>query len=116
MNAVINRNRTNVYLANKLKKDNEAIIKAYILKSKVKKVENYPIDLKIKWYEKDRRRDADNVYSAIKFILDAMVDTGVIAGDSRKYVRNISNEIYVDKDNPRIEVEIKEKHNEKKDC
>jgi Holliday junction resolvase RusA-like endonuclease len=38
------------------------------------------------WHEKTKRRDADNIASAKKFILDALVKNGVLVDDSRKYV------------------------------
>lgn len=39
------------------------------------------------------RRDADNIQSAQKFILDAMVKCGVIKNDSRKYISQIYHHI-----------------------
>lgn len=38
------------------------------------------------WHEYSRRRDADNIYSAKKYILDAMQAAGIIERDSRRYV------------------------------
>lgn len=39
------------------------------------------------WVEPDRRRDLDNISAGRKFILDALVKSGVIADDSWKCVR-----------------------------
>ena len=65
-----------------------------------------PVSVSIRWVEKDRRRDPDNVTFAAKFIMDALVGTGIIPDDSQKWVRSITNEIVVDKDNPRVEVSV----------
>lgn len=62
------------------------------------------VSVSITWYEKDRRRDLDNVAFAKKFILDAMVRTGVIGGDDQKHVVQLADEFAVDRANPRIEV------------
>lgn len=62
-----------------------------------------------RWYEKDKRRDLDNVSSfGRKVIQDALVYTGVIQNDGWKEITGFSDEFYVDKKNPRIEVEIEE--------
>lgn len=60
----------------------------------------------ITWYEKDRRRDIDNITFATKFILDALVNQKVIPDDSQKYVTWIIHDVQVDRDNPRIEVHL----------
>ncbi len=66
-----------------------------------------PVRMTYRWYEKDRRRDLDNVSSfGRKVIQDALVDTGVIQNDGWKEITGFSDEFYVDKKNPRIEVEI----------
>lgn len=64
--------------------------------------------LEIKWYEKNKRRDPDNVFSAIKYILDSLVEVGVFPNDGQKQVEGIVNWIKVDANNPRIEITIYE--------
>ena len=74
-----------------------------------KKLPNYGVvNITIKWYEPDSRRDIDNIASGVKFILDALVNAGTIKDDSQKYVKSISHEFYVDKQNARVEVELQE--------
>ena len=59
------------------------------------------------WVEKDRRRDQDNVTSGQKFLLDGLVEAGVIRDDSQRYVPQPSvNRIATDKDNPGVWVHI----------
>lgn len=65
--------------------------------------------VKFRWYEANKKRDLDNVAFAKKFIFDALVDCGVLKNDSRKYVVGFSDDFYIDKVNPRIEVEIVER-------
>lgn len=106
LNDYVLANRQNKYAGANLKKTNEKAVIFAIERQKVPKWYNYPITLKITWYEPNLRRDVDNVTFAVKFILDAMVKSGVIENDSQKYVSAIYNTVKVDRDNPRIEVEI----------
>jgi Holliday junction resolvase RusA-like endonuclease len=62
--------------------------------------------LKIDWYCKNKRKDTDNIAVGKKFILDGMVEAGVIKNDGWKEVLGFRDSFYVDKDNPRIEVFI----------
>ena len=61
-------------------------------------------DLDIIWYEKDRRRDHDNILAGLKFILDGAVAAGFLPDDSQKYIGTIHSEIRVDKNNQRVEI------------
>lgn len=65
-----------------------------------------PVVVNITWYEKDNRRDVDNITAAKKFIMDSLVETKVLKDDSRRYVKQIVDTVHTDKDNPRIEVEL----------
>lgn len=102
-------NRTNRYKGSDMKKRNEKAVILAIRQAKLDRVYKYPIHLKIAWYEPNSRRDLDNITFAIKFIQDAMVKSGIIVDDSQKCINKIEHEVYVDKSNPRIEVEILEK-------
>lgn len=64
------------------------------------------INIKFTWYEPNTKRDLDNVCFAKKFILDALVKAGTIQGDDRKHVGGFRDFFEIDKDSPRIEVEI----------
>ena len=66
------------------------------------------IFLDITWIEKDKRRDPDNIASAVKFIWDGLVGAGVIKNDGWNENGGWTNHFEVDKDNPRIEIIIKE--------
>ena len=65
--------------------------------------------LHFSWYEPNRKRDLDNISSfGRKVIQDALVDCGVLKNDGWKYVKGFIDEFYVDREHPRIEVEIEE--------
>ena len=64
------------------------------------------VALVITWYEPDQRRDPDNIMAGQKFILDGLVAAGTIPNDSQRYIQGILHRFRVDKQNPRIEVEI----------
>lgn len=66
---------------------------------------NKPVILNIEWHEKTKRRDADNIASAKKFILDALVKNGVLENDSRKYVKGF-NDLIIDDQEDYVIVEL----------
>lgn len=53
-----------------------------------------PVIIRFVWYEKSHRRDVDNVYSAKKYILDAMQKCGALENDNPAHVRNVTDEIH----------------------
>lgn len=84
LNQVNAANRSNPYAGAKLKRDVDAGICMIIKESRIKPVE-HPCIVHMTFMEPGRR-DADNVESAKKFILDALVKSGIIHNDSPKYV------------------------------
>lgn len=91
---------------NDIKRQHTSMI-ALIARSKIKKKLN-KIDIEINWICKNKRKDKDNIIAGTKFILDGLVEAGVIENDGWKQIGDISHKFDVDKDNPRIEVIIKE--------
>lgn len=68
-----------------------------------------PVTLHYVWWEKDRRRDLDNISGyGHKVIQDALVACGVLKDDGQRYIVGMSDSFKVDKYYPRIEVEIEE--------
>lgn len=49
------------------------------------------IDIEFIWTEKGRGRDPDNTRVGAKYVLDAMVNQGVIPDDSMKYVKLLAD-------------------------
>lgn len=66
------------------------------------------VHVRVHWFEKDRRRDYDNIESGVKVILDALVATKTIVGDSQKWMLPVSHLFSIDSQDPRIEVTITE--------
>lgn len=93
------------FYRSRLRQEHKAYIGSWIVASKVP-VFGEPVDVRIRWVEKDKRRDYDNISSGAKMILDALVKTNRIKGDSRKWVYPVVHEYAIDKSNPRIEVTI----------
>lgn len=83
LNEYIKVCRSNVYMASKYKKDIELQIGGYV--SALPRF-NRPVKVHFHWVESNKRRDLDNIASAKKFILDAMVKVGVLTDDNRKCV------------------------------
>ena len=69
-----------------------------------------PVHVYFAWVEPNRRRDIDNIAFAHKFILDGLVDAGVLKGDSQKYVTGFVDLFRVDKDNPHVSILITDEY------
>lgn len=107
MNDLIAANRLNKYAGAGVKKKTQKEI-ILILRPQVNGQKfTEKVNVRIEYYEKDMRRDEDNVMSAAKFILDALQEMELIPNDSRKYV-HLTQEVFTDRDNPRIEIEVNE--------
>ena len=71
-------------------------------------IEN-PVMIYYKFYEENRKRDLDNISAfAHKVIQDGLVKGGLIQNDGWKNIVGFSDEFFVDKENPRIEILIRE--------
>lgn len=84
--------RKNRYMAAAIKKRMTTIIKILTINQTRTKLSGL-YDIEITWIRTNYRHDSDNVYFAVKFLLDGIVASKVLPGDSRKYIRNISNSI-----------------------
>ena len=104
LNTYINAERTNRYMAAKIKKDNTELCLWQIkgLKHKLERV-----DVIFTWYTKDEMKDPDNTAFAKKFILDAIVKAEILKNDGRKQINSLHDYFEVDKNEPRVEVELK---------
>lgn len=68
-----------------------------------------PVIIHYHYYEPNARRDLGNIHAvAQKFIEDALQITKVLVNDNQKCVRGFTADFDIDKDNPRIVVEIEE--------
>ena len=74
-----------------------------------KKLPKYQqVNITITWYEPNEKRDPDNVMAGQKFILDGLVKAGTIPNDTRRYIKSITHIPELDRENPRVEVEVRE--------
>lgn len=60
------------------------------------------------WMARNRRKDPDNISAGVKFILDGIVEAGILPNDGWSQVEKIDHYFKVDKRNPRVEVTIRE--------
>lgn len=100
--------RTNRFLGAKMKDENEKIVLFYI----AEQLKDVRIEKKVFisyiWYEANMKRDLDNIAFAKKFIQDALVQSEVLKNDGWKNIAGFKDNFYIDKENPRIVVEIEE--------
>lgn len=109
LNDYIAAERANRHKGAKMKADNGNIVAMAIRRCMRGVKIDKPVFMEYLWIEPSRRRDKDNISSfGRKVIQDALVDTEVLKDDGWKYVVGFSDNFEVDKDNPRIEVKIKE--------
>lgn len=107
LNTYIDAERKSKYDAAEIKKTETYLCQIEATRQ-LKGVVQTPVHLHFMHYSRDRRKDPDNLAFCKKFILDGMVNAGVLPGDSRKYVKSFKDDFGVDKQNPRIEVTIME--------
>lgn len=108
LNEYIKAERSNRYKGAKIKRDNERIIAASIKQQLCGVKINNSVHMDYLWVVPDKRTDRDNIVFARKFIQDALVQCGVLKDDGWKHVVGFSDRFEVDRENPRIEVIIRE--------
>lgn len=99
LNEYIRECRGNKYRGAKFKKNFEDIISLYIRTSVGKgslHSVTTPVYIDFEWHESTKRRDADNIASAKKFILDALCKCSILPDDNRKYVKGFTDVIIDD--------------------
>ena len=92
LNEYTRANRANAHIGASMKRTNENLIIPYIRRD-LKDAHFNKVDIGITWYEPTKRRDPDNIFFAIKFILDALVKCNVIPDDSQKHIGEITNRV-----------------------
>lgn len=100
--------RGNRYAGAEMKKQAELIISTYTMQQLKGVHFDGTVRLAFRWYEPNKKRDLDNICFAKKFILDALVSNGIIVADGWKGVIGFTDHFFIDKENPRIEVDIEE--------
>jgi len=104
LNEYINAERRNRFIAAKIKKETTQRVKQAC--AQYARTIDYPVHVQCIWYTKNERKDPDNVAFAIKFLLDGIVEAGLLTNDTRKYVLTLTHFFHTDKHNPRVEVSL----------
>lgn len=108
LNELIEAERRNRFIGAKLKKQYEAVVMRAARSLGNVEFEE-PVYMVYHWYEKDRRRDKDNICAfGRKVIQDALVKARYLSNDGWKNIAGFEDRFYVDKDKPRVVVEILE--------
>lgn len=108
LNEYIDAERGNKYKAASMKKEQTQLVAWECLKQlKGVKIE-VPVHVEFVWAEPNTKRDTDNIAFAKKFILDGLVEAGVLKNDNQKYVRGFTDVFVLDRTNPHVEVTIQE--------
>lgn len=98
--------RSGAYAGAGMKKETEDMITWYIVQQLKDVRFDAPVEVAFRWYEQNRKRDIDNIAFAKKFILDALVKSGIIRSDGWSGVAKFTDEFFIDPKNPRVEVDI----------
>lgn len=105
LNTYINAERRNKFIAAKIKKDDTYRAMCYARRH-LKSIQVPDVQINITWYSKNRRKDKDNISFAKKFIIDGIVAAGVLKDDGYKNIKGFTDTFMVDKENPRVELEL----------
>jgi Holliday junction resolvase RusA-like endonuclease len=106
MNEYTNANRSGPQVGASMKKYAEEVIFYAIRQAKIQPVSR-PVILSYIWTEPGAKRDADNIAVAQKFVQDALVNAGVLPGDSMKHVKGF-NHVFRDGKKHGVQVTIVE--------
>jgi hypothetical protein len=102
LNEYINAERTNRYIAAKIKRNETYKCNLCASLTKVKLSGKW--NVAFSWYRRNSRSDPDNIAFSSKFILDGCVASGLLAGDSMNHIGSIGHDFFIDKRDPRVEV------------
>lgn len=102
-------NRTSPNKGGKMKRECEDTV-IWCIRQQLKGLHiQAPVLIYYHFFEKDRRRDGDNILScATKFVQDSLVKTKVLQNDNRECIPHFHHGISVDRQEPRIEITITE--------
>ena len=88
LNEYINAERTNKFIASKIKKSETKIAAFYAKKHKNDiKMLKYPLTMLFTWHLKNKKVDPDNISFSKKFILDGLVLAGCIDNDGQNQIK-----------------------------
>jgi len=102
-------NRTSPRKGGKMKAQNQEVVQ-WAIRQQLRRLHiSRPVRIIYDWFEKDRKRDLDNISSfGRKVIQDALVKCGTLQGDGWKHIVGFTDNFHCDPGNPRIEIIIRE--------
>ncbi len=107
LNEYTKYNRTNKYAGAGAKKKEQQYI-VWCIKEQLGNLKiEMPVVGNFTWIEENKRRDLDNICFAKKFILDALVQAGVLKDDNRRIVTNFRDNFEYAKES-KVVVELEE--------
>lgn len=88
LNEYVSANRSNKFMGAKMKKDYQSQIGWFLKRlTPVKK----PVIIHFQWVEPNKKRDLDNIAFGKKFILDSLVEQGILENDDHTHVRGFTD-------------------------
>lgn len=106
LNEYVKACRSNARYGGRVKRQNQDIV-CYAINAARLKPMNGKVHVSICWVEPNMRRDKDNISSGKKYILDALVELGIIKNDGWKEIDGFTETFKVNKSNPHITVTLK---------
>jgi Holliday junction resolvase RusA-like endonuclease len=104
LNDYIDSERGNKYGAAGIK--SAETLRAYAACDGLPTPSSYPVAVTLTWFREDRRTDPDNIAFAVKFVLDGLVQAGVLRDDGMDEIDSITHRYRIDKTSPGVEVAI----------
>lgn len=102
MNDIVAAAKKHYACYSKMKRENTQLFS--LVTRNIPKVEGQA-DIIFTWNFKNKRRDPDNMMAAQKFILDGLVENGVLQNDTITYIHSINHSFNLsDSDSVQIEV------------
>lgn len=105
LNTYVNAERSNRFYGAKIKKDQTELVYWAVKVAKLKKATG-SVYVTFTWYCKNKKKDKDNIAFSKKFIFDGLMQAGIIKNDGWDDIEGFQDQFEIDKDNPRVEVEI----------
>lgn len=108
LNEYTNACRQNRYAGARMKTNAQEQCEYALLDLRREKVKFEKVNIEILWIEPNKRRDKDNISFGRKFIFDALQSMGILDNDGWKNIGDITERFAVDKNNPRVEITLRE--------
>lgn len=102
--------RASAHVGAAMKRRNQDAVSAAIKAAGIKPVSGM-VNVHCVWCERNMRRDKDNIRFGVKFVLDALVECGIIPNDDWAHINRLTDDFFCSKANPRVIIEIEEVKN-----